>query len=341
MRGLSGQTVFLLAVVVASVLVGGYLLFLPSPYGGGNPAVETKSKYTLDEIRQQSGFEGAQAFDYLKQLCAIGPRPSGSQGMAAQQKLLADHFKKLGGQVRSQEFPARDPRDGNRVSMANMIVEWHPERKERILLAAHYDTRPFPDEDERNARGVFVGANDGASGVALLMELAKSMPTLQGKYGVDFLLLDGEEFVFRKRTYNEPGDPMFLGALHFAQDYATSPPPYRYRWGVLLDMVAAENMQLYKERNSVDWRDTRPLVDEIWGVAAKLGVREFIPRVKDEIQDDHLRLHDIGKIPTCDIIDFSGYRAYWHTEQDTPAHCSPLALAKVGWVMLEWLKQAK
>jgi glutaminyl-peptide cyclotransferase len=341
MRGLSGQTLFLGAVVTAALLVAGYLLFVPVEHSAAPPS-ETVSKITLDEIRERGGFDGREAFEYLKQLCAIGPRPSGSAGMVAQQKLITDHFKKLGAQVNFQEFRERHPQDGSLVPMANMIVQWHPERKERILLCTHYDTRPVPDEDQQNPRGVFIGANDGASGVAILMELGKWMPKLESKYGVDFVLLDAEEFVFRKGTsWADRGDPMFLGAQRFAEAYVTQPPPYKYRWGVLLDMVGGENIQLHKEGNSVAWRDTRPLVDSIWGVAYKLGVREFIPRVKDDIEDDHLRLHDIGKIPTCDIIDFSGYRRYWHTQQDTSDHCSPLALAKVGWVMLEWLKQAK
>jgi hypothetical protein len=346
MRGLGGQGLFLAVVVVAGLflLVGVLLLDVLHVNPWSEPAApssETVSKFTLDQIP----FDGRQAFEYLKQLCAIGPRPSGSAGMVAQQKLVADHFKKLGGQVSFQEFRERNPQDGSAVPMANMIVQWHPDRGERILLATHYDTRPFPDEDRQNPKGTFVGANDGASGVALLMELGKWMPKLESKYGVDFVLLDGEEFVFRKSMgWNDRGDPMFLGAAYFARMYVGEPPPYKYRWCVLLDMVANEQLQLYKEGNSVAWRDTRPMVDEIWRVAYKLGVREFIPRVSTAapqgIEDDHLRLHDIGKIPTCDVIDFPGYR-FWHTEQDTPAHCSPLALAKVGWVMLEWLKQVK
>jgi hypothetical protein len=341
MRGLSGQTLFFGTVVTAGVLVAAVLVLDPLGHSAAPPSATT-SKFTVDDIRQRSGFDGREAFDYLKQLSSIGPRPSGSAGMVAQQKLIADHFKKLGGQVSYQEFRARNPQDGSAVPMANMIIQWHPDRKERVLLAAHYDTRPFPDEDNENKKGVFIGANDGASGVALLMELGKRMLQLKGKYGVDFVLFDGEEFVFRKGTsFTDRGDPMFLGAEHFSKQYVIDPPPHKYRWSVLLDMVGGENIRLYKEENSIDWRDTRPLVNDIWDVAAKLGVREFIPRVKDQIEDDHLALHDIAKIPTCDIIDLSGYARFWHTQQDTPEHCSPLSLAKVGWVMLEWLKQAQ
>ena len=155
--------------------------------------------------------------------------------------------------------------------MANLIVEWHPERKERILLAAHYDTRPFPDRDPDNPRGVFVGANDGASGVAVLMELAHAMPELKGKLGVDFVLFDGEELVFQDE------DPYFLGSDYFAQQYASHPPDYRYRWGVVLDMIGDANLQIYQDRFSAGWKDTKPLVTAIWDTAKRLGVREFIP----------------------------------------------------------------
>src|SRR5262249_42715092 len=138
MRGLGGQGLFLAVVVAAGlfVLVGVLLVdvFHVNPWSEpAAPSTETVSKFTLDQIP----FDGRQAFEYLKQLCAIGPRPSGSAGMVAQQKLVADHFKKLGGQVSFQEFRERNPQDGSAVPMANMIVQWHPDRNERILLATH------------------------------------------------------------------------------------------------------------------------------------------------------------------------------------------------------------
>jgi hypothetical protein len=282
---------------------------------------------------EQIPFDGAKAYQYLKQICQIGPRPSGSAGMEAQQKLLTEHFGKLGAKVRLQRFRARHPGGEADVPMANLIVEWRPESKERILLCTHYDTLPLPMMDPVDPRGVFVGANDGGSGVALLMALGHDMPGLASKYGVDFVFFDGEEFIFRE------SDPYFLGAEFFATSYANEPPAHRYRWGVLLDMIGDADLQLYQERNSTWWRDTRPLVDEIWATARRLGVREFIPRRKHEVRDDHLPLHNIGKIPTCDIIDFD-YPA-WHTRADTPERCSALSLAKVGWVVREWLSTTR
>jgi hypothetical protein len=317
-RGFPGQAVFLAVVVVgASVLFGYWVLF--------GDAEAADSRLRLEDIP----FNGARAYKYLEEVCAIGRRPSGSPGMEAQQKLLAAHFRKLGGEVEFQRFRARHPGDGSTVPMANLIVHWHPKSTQRILLSAHYDTLPYPMLDRRNPRGTFVGANDGGSGVAVLMELGNEMSKLSCKYGVDFVFFDGEEFIFSE------GDRYFLGSEHFARVYAENPPPYSYRWGVLLDMVGDADLQIYQERHSTSWKDTRPLVDDIWATARRLGVKEFIARRKYTIRDDHLALHDIGKIPACDVIDYD--YPPWHTQGDVPERCSALSLAKVGWVIREWL----
>lgn len=284
--------------------------------------------------RPRNPLDALRAFRYLEQICAIGPRPSGSPGMLKQQELVQRHFEQLGGKVHLQKFHARNPLGGANMALANVIVEWHPERQERILLCAHYDTRPLPDRDPDPAQrraGVFIGANDGASGVAVLMELAHLVPELDGNIGVDFVLFDAEELV-----YVDGRDPYFLGSTWFARQYSRQPPPHKYRWGVLLDMVGDRNLEVYQEQHSVAWRDTRPLVKEIWATAGRLNIDEFIPRAKYKIQDDHLPLRNIGKIPTCDIIDYD--YVYWHTTMDTPQQCSPASLAKVGWVVYEWLK---
>ena len=314
------------AVVVIAAMVALAAIY----FGNDNHAEAAAAPLRLEDIP----FNGTRAYEYLKQLCDIGPRPSGSEGMLKQQKLLEEHFTKLGAKVDYQRFRIRHPVEGAaQVDMANILVHWHPEAKQRILLCAHYDTLPFPLRDPRNPRGRFVGANDNASGVALLMELGNEMAKLKLDYGVDFLFLDGEEFMFR-----EDGR-FFLGSEYFARDYVKNPPGYKYRWGVLLDMMGDKDLTLYQERNSAEWRDTKPLVDHVWEVARRLGVREFIARKKNKIDDDHLMLHDVGKIPCIDIIDFD--YPTWHTEADTPEHCSPLSLAKVGWVVREWLKEAR
>lgn len=262
--------------------------------------------------------------------------------MDKQRELLKEFFEKAGGKVTLQKFLANDPLGGNKVPMANIIVEWHPERKERILLATHYDTRPLPTNDpdpEKRRSGPFLGANDGASGVAIMMELARLMPSLEGPLGIDFVMLDGEELV-----YVDPRDPYCLGATWFAHKYVQEPPKHHYRWGVLMDMVGDADLQLYEEHFSTTWGDTRPLVKSIWATAARLGVKEFLPRAKYLVSDDdHLPLRNTGHIPTCDIIDFVDAAGNpppptWHTSKDDPQHCAPSSLAKVGWVVYEWMK---
>lgn len=336
MKKPDGQTVFLGSSIVIAV-VAIVLLVVFSPGKDGQAENLSRSQLTLDDIP----FDGRRSYEWLRRICDIGPRYSGSPGMLQQQELLKQHFEELGGQVELQQFQVRHPLNGRPVRMANLIVHWHPDRKERILLCAHYDTRPFPDRDPdpRKRRGTFVGANDGASGVAVLVELGRWMPQLNSRFGVDFVLFDGEELV-----YDDDRDEYFLGSRYFAEQYVAHPPEQTYRAAVLLDMVGDADLQLYQEKHSMRWADTRPIVVSIWKTAKRLGVDEFIARRRHEIRDDHMMLHNVAKIPACDIIDFDygpigRRRSYWHTTQDTPDKCSALSLAKVGWVVLEWLKQ--
>ena len=288
------------------------------------------------------------AFEFLNNICELGPRVTGSEAMQMQQQILADHFRNLGGNVRLQKFRFPHPQNRAPQEAANMIVEWHPEKRERILICVHYDTRPQGDNSRvpKKQRGdVFLGANDGASGVALLMELAYQMPNLNGPYGVDFLLVDAEEFVFS----DSPPQRYFWGSEYFARDYQKNPPAHKYIKGCVLDMIGDRHLQIYQDRNSVWWKDTRPITQEIWDTAHRLGIKEFVarthPKMRTPIRDDHLMLRNVGKIPTCEIIDFDYPRfpvnRYWHTSEDIPARCSGESMAKVGWVILEWVQLPK
>lgn len=283
---------------------------------------------------EQPGFSGVRAFRHLEAIAALGPRPSGSPGMQKQRSLVVAHFEAAGAKVSRQSFQIRDPRTGQPVRMENVIIEWHPERADRVLLGAHYDTRPYPDRDPTDPRGVFLGVNDGGSGVAALMELAAAVRALPGPVGVDFVLFDAEEYVFA------PRDPYCLGSNFFARQYAAARQagtlPYQYRCGVILDMVADRDLEIFQEQHSASWPDTQPVVESLWGVARRMGVRQFVPRPKYTIEDDHVPLRMIGRIPTCDVIDFD--YPQWHTTADTLEHCSAESLEAVGSVVLEWLR---
>jgi len=282
------------------------------------------------------GFDGDRAYHVLRWACSLGPRISGSPAMQQQQDTLEEFFKKMGGKVTRQSFNYPHPVHRTPVELTNLIVEWHPERQDRILIACHYDTRPYPDRDKRNPRGRFLGANDGASGVGLLFELGRHVKELKGSIGIDFVFFDAEELVFAK------GQPLFIGSTYFARDYVNNPPGHIYRRGVLVDMIGDAELQIYREKNSL--KHARELTLEIWDAAEELDVDAFIQRARHSIRDDHIPLNEIAKIPTCNIIDFDypnprSQNAYWHTTQDTEDKCSPQSLEKVGRVLLHWLKK--
>ncbi|MEO1496468.1 MAG: M28 family peptidase [Planctomycetota bacterium] len=340
-----GKTQRRVAAVLVVVLVGSLVVHIvTSKLSKEDSGPEAEPLPTVTPVLDaavtgsSNPLDAERAFGYLSAICELGPRPSGSVGMREQQELVATHFEEHGAEVRRQTFRVRNPLGGPRVAMTNIIARWRLDEPDRVLLCAHYDTRPLPDRDPNpiaRRRGRFIGANDGASGVAALMELAHLLAVYDGPLGVDVVLFDGEELVYVDRR-----DPYFLGSRYFAEAYKKRKPlpdgpPWRYRAAILLDMVGDADLQLYQERYSYRNEKTRPLVLEVWSTAQRLGVEEFIPRVKHTVRDDHLALQRYGDIPAIDIIDFD-YPA-WHTESDTPRRCSGDSLAKVGWVVWEWL----
>ncbi|SFI19386.1 M28 family peptidase [Planctomicrobium piriforme] len=276
-------------------------------------------------------FDGRRAFSYLEAICAIGPRISGTPGMARQQELIERHFTALGAEVRYQDFDVAHPETGQPVRMRNMIVSWQPQAEQRLLVCCHYDTRPRPDREplpfQRDKP--FIGANDGGSGIAVLMELGNLIAAMQPRPAVDFVFFDGEELVY------DPQDKYFLGAEHFAKSYRDRPAGSpRYEQGVLLDLVAGQNANFYYEVNSL--RYAPEVTRSIWETAQRLGIKEFVARRKHEVLDDHLALNTIAGIPTCDIIDFD--YPHWHRRNDLPGACSAATLSNVGRVIFAWLQ---
>lgn len=290
-----------------------------------------------------SQFDQARAFKHLEAICDIGPRVSGSVGMRKQQKYIekffSENFKPDGAKLYSQPFKVRSPYNGRLVQLQNIIIQFHPERKKRLLLCCHHDTRPFADADRANPRAKFIGANDGASGVALLLEIGKHLQAMKGQFGVDLIFFDGEEFVIQRQR-----DPMFLGSTHFSNEYAAKKVKWRYEYGLLVDMIGDKDLQIYFEGNSLGYADG--LTRSVWTVAKELNVKEFIPEQRHQIRDDHLPLNSIARIRTVDIIDFdypnpTQGNTYWHTQKDVVSNCSADSLGKVGKVVLEWLRQVQ
>ncbi len=321
---------FLLIVPLAAVFLGTSRMSWPEAYE--TPSV-AEAIVLMDD--PPAKIDGKRAYGYLKKICEIGPRTAGSEANARQRKMVAEHFTKMGGVVEEQKWAIAHPQTGQRLILVNLIARWHPERRERVVIGAHYDTRPHPDEERDPARQAlpFVGANDGASGVALEMELAHHLAKLDTQRGVDLVLFDGEELVFG----NDPGAEYFLGSTEFAKKYAQLVAArriqYRYVAGMVLDMVGGRDLKLPQEPNSNFYAPG--IVHQVWSVADAVKAKSFKNYEGREVRDDHLPLNEIARIPTIDLIDFD--YPYWHKADDLPQNCSAESLEEVGRVITTWL----
>jgi glutaminyl-peptide cyclotransferase len=284
-------------------------------------------------------FDQERALKYLKQLCDLGPRISGSETMTKQQEMIEKHFKDLGATVTRQEFKGKQLSRKQPTDMVNLIVSWNPDKPRHVLISTHYDTRPIADQEQNRANWnkPFVSANDGTSGVAFLMELGHHMKDLKSEFGVDFVFFDGEEYVF-ETSRAVGGDKYFFGSEHFAEEYQKSKDKRKFEYdaGLLLDLFAGKNAQLKVEGYSFD--AAKPLVDQLWGLAKELGAKSFRYEHGYDVQDDHLALIKAG-IPTVDLIDFD--YAHWHRLTDTPDKISGAQMAEVSKVLTTWLQKIK
>ncbi len=266
-------------------------------------------------------FDAAQSFAVLKKQCDFGPRPPGSAEHLKTRDYLFGEVKKYSNRVALQSFKHR--RGNESFDMWNIIAGFGPAEGREIVLCAHWDTRPTADEelDAADRKKPIIGANDGASGVAVLIELARMFKQQAPKVPVTIVLFDGEDL-------GPTGKDMFLGARYFVSKLDK---PERINYGILLDMIGDRNLNIPRERNSnVGAPET---VDKVWKTAAKLGYgKTFIDTPKYAISDDHVPFLERG-IKCIDIIDFD--YAYWHTLEDTVDKCSPDSLRIVGETVAE------
>lgn len=271
---------------------------------------------------ERPAFDSARAFGYLEHQVAFGPRIPGREGHARQLEWMRSFLAERADTVLEQRF-THTTRAGEILRLTNLFARFRPELEERVLLLAHWDTRPLADQANTAAeRNLPVpGANDGASGTAVLLELANLFAESPPPIGVDLLFVDGEDF-------GPTGEDMYLGAKHFA---ANLPAGYRPFYGILLDMVADRDPLFTIEGNS---RDMAPeVVQRVWDLAREMGYGDlFVDRPGYYIEDDHIPLNRAG-IRTIDVIDLD--YAPWHTPRDLPENTSAETLGVVGEVMAE------
>ncbi len=265
-------------------------------------------------------FDSTRAFRYLTEQCAFGPRINGSEGHQRTQEYFIKHFQMLGFQLLPQKFVHSDMATGTKMNWTNFIakIKGKDAKAKPVIFCAHWDSRPRADQDPNLAvrDRPILGANDGASGAAILMELANLLaqkPPLQTVYLVFF---DGED-------YGKEGNisEYFLGARYFAKNL----PEKNIAYALLLDMVGDRDLNLFREQNSLSQSPT--IVEKIWSRAHALGLNAFKDGPGPSVLDDHMPLQAVG-LPAIDLIDFD-YPA-WHTLGDTPDKCSAFSLGNVG-----------
>ncbi len=268
-------------------------------------------------------FSGDRAFQLLLAQCDFGPRPPKSAAHDSLRDWLVAFLDTLADEVSLQHF-AEVGYEGEIIPMANVIARFHTDADYRILLCAHWDTRPWADHDPdtTNRNKPIMGANDGASGVAVLLHIAELIHRCPPQIGVDIVLFDGED-------YGKEGDlsRYLMGSRFFAQNAGKS----QWRFAILLDMIGDADLHIPKEQFSAT--SFAPVVVEtVWARAKKLNLTAFEDKMGKAVIDDHHPLARIG-IRAIDIIDFE--YPYWHTLQDTPDKCSPSSLKQVGTLLVD------
>ncbi|MBW3553490.1 MAG: M28 family peptidase [Gemmatimonadetes bacterium] len=291
---------------------------------GGAEGGGRASSSIAEADRAAPDFRGDTAMALVRRQVEFGPRVPGTAGHRAQLEWMTSYLRDRADTVVLQPFTHTGPAD-ERLEMTNVFARFRPDMPERVLLVAHWDTRPTADSEatpERRAMPI-QGANDGASGTAVLLELANVLSSHSPPIGVDLLLVDGEDYA---------PDHMYLGATYFAEN---KPPGYEPYYGILLDMVGDENPVFLQEGYSV--RYAPEVVDRVWRMAERLGYSHMFPRTHGiPIKDDHVPLNEAG-IRTIDIIDFEygPGNAYWHTLEDTLEHVAVDGLEATGTVVAE------
>lgn len=280
------------------------------------------------------GFNADSAYLYVKTQVDFGPRVPNTAQHVACGNYLAGKLTEFGATLTNQ-YADLLTFDGTVLKARNIIGSYNTESKKRILLFAHWDSRPFADHDpdEKNYHTPILGANDGASGVGVLLEIARQINAQAPRLGVDIIFFDAED-------YGEPafgevhwGDFWALGSQYWARNPHV--PNYNARFGILLDMVGGKNAVFKKEAYSEQYAQS--VNKKVWNQAKELGYAAYFVNEKTgNVTDDHLYINEYAGIPCIDIIphDFSGEGSAWHTQKDNMEIIDKKTLKAVGQTVL-------
>ncbi len=276
-------------------------------------------------------FDEDHAFEYLVAQCDFGPRNPGSEGYYACLDFIINELDQSADDIILQEFRYQEQRYRKRYDLQNIIARFNPDASFQTIISAHWDTRPWADQEDnrRDRNQPIIGANDGASGVAVLLELAKIMGETPPPIGVNLVFFDGEDLGVpgENETYCQ-------GSRYFAKNLPIPRPDE----AINLDMVGDKQLHIPVEKYSLEYNPN--LVRYLWGRADDMGLDAFDITPQYAIYDDHVPLHEIAGIPAIDLIDFkypNPYANFWHTMNDVPENCSAESLGQVGKLMVDYI----
>ncbi|MBX7109570.1 MAG: M28 family peptidase [Chitinophagales bacterium] len=296
----------------------------------------TKSTETAAAGAVVPDFSADSAYAFVARQVAFGPRIPGT---AAQQKCaqwLEAKLKSYSSAVVLQDVKVTIY-NGSQVPCKNIIASFHPEIKKRILLCAHWDTRPWSDQDSLHKKSPFDGADDGGSGVAVLLEIARLLHTQSVATGIDIALFDVEDYgppYWEEKEGNEQPSQYCIGTQHWAKNPHVK--DYRAYYGILLDMVGAKGATFPMEGLSMRYAPS--VVKNVWDVANGLGYGNYFVYAKtNAITDDHAFVNSINGTPCIDIINMTdkGFAKHWHTQQDNLSVIDKATLKAVGQTLLQ------
>ena len=319
--------------------------FLPS-FKSNAPDADPETEEVAAR-RQPVGptFSADSAMAFCQAQCNFGPRTMNSPAHEQCGGWIAKKFASYGLEVSLQKADLTGY-DGTTLHSTNIIASYRPEATDRLLVCAHWDSRPWADNDPDSANWhkPVMAANDGASGVAVMLEIARLISpdsTLNSQLGIDFICFDAEDYGFPHwETGDDPGNTWALGSQYWAANLHKD--GYTARFGILLDMVGGQGAQFYQEGMSKYY--ARNIVDKVWKAASVVGYGSYFP-VKEGggITDDHIPVNTIAKIPTIDIIPYypaceqSSFGPTWHTVNDDMAHIDKGTLQAVGQTLIQVL----
>ena len=305
----------------------------------------TISQLTAQADQSNPFFNADSAYNYIETQVSFGPRVPNSAAHRACGTYLANQLKLFGAKVIEQEMSVT-AYNGTVLQTKNVIGSYNPTAKKRVLLFAHWDTRPYADKDadEANHNRPIDGADDGGSGVGVLLELARQFGKKAPEVGVDIIFFDAEDYGIPDfYTGVQVKDTWCLGTQYWAENPHQS--GYRASYGILLDMVGSKNAAFFKEQGSMRYAPN--IVDKVWSKARSLGYgKYFINALGGEFIDDHLYINEGCNIPCIDIINNdpdseTGLGYYWHTMDDTMKNIDNETLKAVGQTVLEVIYNEK